>query len=240
MKNQIKTVLLFAAVIVLLISCTEEASQAVNKAVSRPSAPILSSTVTIGTQVWMTSNLNVSMYRDGTAIPQVTNPTQWLNLTTGAWCYYENNTANGPVYGKLYNWYAVAGIYDAASAANPTLRKTLAPTGYHVPSKTEWTTLVTFLGTDFVAGGKMKAVGTLHWISPNSGATNSSGFTGLPGGCRRGVSLFYDIGYTGSWWSSTEFSTSDAWYRYVSHYNSRANQSYNTKDYAYSVRCLRD
>jgi uncharacterized protein (TIGR02145 family) len=123
--------------------------------------------ISIGTQIWTQSNLNVSRYRNGDIIPQVTNYTQWENLTTGAWCYYANNTANGVVYGKLYNWYAVS---------DP---RGLAPQGWHVPSDAEWRTLTTYLGEDS-AGGKMKSI-TL-WGSFNTGATSSSGFSGFPGG----------------------------------------------------------
>lgn len=142
------------------------------------------SQVTICTQTWATKNLDVTTYNDGTPIPQVTDPTAWANLTTGAWCYYNNYAANNATYGKLYNWYAAAGIYDAASLANPALRKKLAPTGYHVPTDAEWTILTTCLGGESVAGGKMKSTGTSLWTAPNTAATNSSGFTGLPGGCR--------------------------------------------------------
>jgi uncharacterized protein (TIGR02145 family) len=104
-------------------------------------AKLQAQTVNIGTQIWTTTNLNVDTYSDGTPIPQVTNPTAWTNLTTGAWCYYNNDPALGAIYGKLYNWYAAVGIYDAASLADPTLRKNLAPTGYHIPTDPEWTTL---------------------------------------------------------------------------------------------------
>ncbi len=157
--------------------------------------------VVIGTQVWKTRNLDVTTYRNGDPIPQVTDPTQWINLTTGAWCYYENNTANGTVYGKLYNWYAVN---DSRG---------LAPTGYHVPSDAEWTTLTTFLGGEGVAGGKMKSTDTSLWQSPNTSATNESGFTGLPGGCRSDDGAFDDVGDGGDWWSSSENGTASAWFR---------------------------
>jgi uncharacterized protein (TIGR02145 family) len=183
--------------------------------------------VTIGTQTWMKKNLNVSKYRDGTPIPQVTDPTQWENLTTGAWCYYENKTANGTIYGKLYNWYAVAGIYNGASLANKSLRKKLAPTGWHVPSDAEWTTLTTFLGGEEVAGGKMKSI--TPWESPNSWATNESGFTGLPGGCRGYDGTFGTIGNFGIWWSSSEFNTTSAWSRYLYCNIGLANRDYDGK-----------
>ncbi|MFN9116197.1 MAG: fibrobacter succinogenes major paralogous domain-containing protein, partial [Bacteroidota bacterium] len=145
-------------------------------------------------------NLNVSKYSDGTPIPQVTDPTEWANLTTGAWCYYNNDPANGAVYGKLYNWYAVAGIYDAASLANPALRKKLAPTGWHIPTEAEWTQLTDCLGGQNVAGGKMKSTGTLQagtglWQEPNTDATNESGFSGLPAGYRGIDGTFNVIGF---------------------------------------------
>jgi uncharacterized protein (TIGR02145 family) len=115
------------------------------------------------------------------------------------------------VYGKLYNWYAVAGIYDTASLNNPSLRKQLAPQGCHVPSDAEWTTLTTFLGGESVAGGKMKSTGKSLWQSPNTAATNESGFTGLPGGYRITSGTFVKIGADGVWWSSSETSTTVAW-----------------------------
>ncbi|MGV9003096.1 FISUMP domain-containing protein [Flavobacterium sp.] len=154
-------------------------------------------TVVIGTQTWTQTNLNVSKYRNGDTIPQVTNQSTWANLTTGAWCYYQNNTANGATYGKLYNWYAVN---------DP---RGLAPAGYHIPSDAERITLTTFLGGESIAGGKMKS--TTGWNSPNTAATNSSGFTGLPGGCRNDYGSFYFIGETGYWWSSSEDDATNAW-----------------------------
>jgi uncharacterized protein (TIGR02145 family) len=125
---------------------------------------IKAQTVTIGTQVWTSTNLNVSTYRDGTPIPQVTNSTQWANLTTGAWCYYNNDPANEAVYGKLYNWYAVVGIWNEASKTDFSQRKQLAPTGYHIPRQDsgsgEIQLLINYLGGGGVAGGKLKSTGT--------------------------------------------------------------------------------
>src|SRR5450759_3473794 len=142
------------------------------KTKTNPPTPIPS--VTICTQVWMLKNLDVSTYRNGDLIPKVTDPTAWSALTTGAWCWCSNDSAtNASTYGKLYNRYAVN---------DP---RGLPPTGWHVPSDAEWNTLITCLGGDpFVAGGAMKETGTTHWQSPNTDATNSSGFTGLPGGLR--------------------------------------------------------
>ena len=199
-------------------------------------------------------NLNVSKYSDGTIIPQVTDATQWDNLTTGAWCYYNNTTANGTTYGKLYNWYAVAGIYDSASAINPALRKKLAPTGWHIPSDAEWNVLVNCLDPNAnvgsslsnVAGGKMKATGTIQagngfWENPNTGATNESGFTGLPGGIRtNGNANFQNIGLLGQWWSSSEYNASNAWIRFMNLNSSSALRASNSKIMGISVRCLKD
>jgi uncharacterized protein (TIGR02145 family) len=197
--------------------------------------------VTIGTQIWTSENLDVTTYSDGTPIQQVTDPTQWGNLTTGAWCYYNNGSANGTTYGKLYNWYAVAGIHDTDPS---TPNKILAPTGWHVPSDPEWTTLTTFLGGDNVAGGKMKATGTSLWISPNGDATNASGFTGLPGGIRYFNGVFFGIGFNGSWWSSSDYSSPNVGprvgYLNLSYGSGSAEITVASKDYGFSVRCLGD
>ena len=204
--------------------------------------------VTICSQVWATKNLDVTTYSDGTVIPQVTDPTAWESLTTGAWCYYNNDPANGAVYGKLYNWYAVAGIYDGASFANPALRKKLAPTGWHVPSDGEWSNLVNCLdpnadgGNTFpnTAGGKMKSTGTSLWLSPNTDATNSSRFTGLPGGYRFNNGTFLNFGNSGYWWSSSETNTSGAWTRGLYYTSGYAFRYFLNKEFGFSVRCLRD
>jgi uncharacterized protein (TIGR02145 family) len=203
------------------------------------STPVTPAEVTIGTQTWTTKNLDVATYSDGTLIPQVTDPTAWAALTTGAWCYYNNTTANGTTYGKLYNWYAVAGIHDTDPN---TPNKKLAPTGYHVPTDAEWTTLTTFLEGEAVAGGKMKATGISLWSGPNTGATNSSGFTGLPGGARNNFGTFYLVGYDGYWWSSSEFNTNTtyAWYRSLFHTSGNAYRTGSYKKDGFSVRCLRD
>jgi uncharacterized protein (TIGR02145 family) len=194
-------------------------------------------TITIGTQVWSTKNLDVATYSDGTPIPQVTDPTAWASLTTGAWCYYNNDSGTGTTYGKLYNWYAVAGIHDTDPN---TPNKKLAPTGYHVPSDAEWSTLTTNLGGESVAGGKMKATGTTLWINPNQDATNSSGFTGLPGGNRYNNGTFSDIGYFGFWWSSSEFDATFAWDRDLFYGSGGAFRFNYSKTFGFSVRCLRD
>jgi uncharacterized protein (TIGR02145 family) len=199
-------------------------------------------TITNGTQYWQTTNLDVTTYRDGTPIPQVTDPIAWGALTTGAWCYYNNTTANGTTYGKLYNWYAVAGIHD--NDPN-TPNKILAPSGWHIPTDAEWTTLITYLGGQSVAGGKMKSTGTSLWSAPNTEATNSSSFNGFPGGCRYEYGAFLDIGTDGLWWSLSEFDTSledlgPAYYRGLNNSNGGINRNYYNKQGGFSVRCVRD
>lgn len=188
--------------------------------------------VTIGTQVWMRKNLDVSTYRNGDPIPQVQDPTEWINLTTGAWCYYENNSGNGPIYGKLYNWYAVN---------DP---RGLAPEGYHIPSDDEWIILTNFLGGENIAGGKMKSIGTLEagtglWEDPNEYATNESGFTGVPGGY---VGDFGSValGWQGCWWSSSGVNSSNAWCRRLFYGNNEAFRDSFEKYYGMSIRCLKD
>ena len=162
--------------------------------------------VIIGTQEWMKENLKVSKYSDGTPIPQVTDPTAWSNLTTGAWCYYNNNASLGSTYGKMYNWYAVAGIWQTESnpptPAQIASRKSLAPSDWQVPSVADWSLLFNYLGGNNIAGGKMKEAGLNHWLDPNTDATNFSGFTGLPGGYRAITSLGDNLTGTGHWWCS--------------------------------------
>ena len=185
-------------------------------------------TIVIGKQQWMKENLDVVTYRNGDIIPQVTDPTAWSALTTGAWCYYNNDPANGAIYGKLYNWYAVN---DARG---------LAPQGWHIPTDAEWDTLSIKLGGNSVAGGKMKTTGTTRWTTPNTSATNESGFAGLPGGYRLNIGAFYGVGDFGSWWSATEFSTTFAWYRYLYYFDGSLYRLNGNKTYGFSVRCLRD
>jgi uncharacterized protein (TIGR02145 family) len=190
---------------------------------------VRSNSVTIGTQVWTTNNLDITAYRNGDLIPQVTDPTAWAGLTTGAWCYYNNDPANGAIYGKLYNWYAV----------NDT--RGLAPAGWRIPTDAEWTTQRTFLGGYEVAGGKMKSIGTDRWNSPNTGATNSSGFTALPGGYRYNNGTFGSVGNRGYWWSTTEWApTTYAASRYLEYNSGTFWMSVIEKNYGYSVRLIKN
>jgi len=185
-------------------------------------------TVTIGTQVWMTKNLDVSTFRNGDPIPQAKTNEEWVKAEENeqpAWCYYDNNPANGEKYGKLYNWYAVI---DARG---------LAPTGYHIPTDAEWTELTDYLGGDKKAGAKMKS--KTGW-KENGNGTNRSGFSGLPGGDRNSSGSFLGIGKFGYWWSSTESSTGPAWGRNLDYDNGLVSRYYLRKTNGFSVRCLRD
>lgn len=186
-------------------------------------------TITIGTQTWMAENLKGTRYNDGTAISNVTNNTTWAGLTTGAYCWNNNDAATyKSTYGALYNWYTVN-------------TGKLCPTGWHVPSDAEWTTLTTYLGGESVAGGKLKETGTAHWQSPNTDATNSSGFTALPGGDRNYDGTFAAIGGYGGWWgSSAEYDTYSAWGRYMGYKSSDVSRSGSSLRSGFSVRCIKD
>ena len=183
-------------------------------------------TVTIGNQCWMKENLKTTRYKDGTAIPTGISDAAWQATTSGAYTIYDNNAANNTTYGKLYNWYAVN-------------TGKLAPAGWHVPTDAEWTTLTTYLGGESVAGDKMKA--TTLW-TPYTGIinTNSSGFIGLPAGDRNYVGTFDGIGVGGSFWSSTEASTTNAWFRTLGFSYSNAYRGSANKRTGISVRCVRD
>jgi uncharacterized protein (TIGR02145 family) len=179
---------------------------------------------------WMTKNLDVSYYRNGDPIPQVTDAATWINTTSGAWCYLSNNTANEPIYGKLYNWYAVN---DSRG---------LAPYGWHIPTAFEFTTLYNCLGGNAGnAGGMLKEAGTLHWFTPNTNATNLSGFTALAGGLRynNSTATFSSAGADALFWSSTEDGLS-AFYRSLYFANGNFDQGFSSKNLGYSVRCVKD
>ena len=185
--------------------------------------------VKIGDQVWMAENLKTTRYNDGTAIPYVTDASAWINLTSPAYCWYNNDIGNKSVYGALYTWYTV---------------KTgkLCPSGWHVPTDAEWTILENHLGGSTVAGGKLKETGTEHWINPNTDATNESGFTARPGGWRDGFHAgSANLGYIGIWWSSLENTPDAPWFRKI--YNSYGiieRPSPGDPSFGLSVRCLKD
>ena len=184
--------------------------------------------VTIGTQEWMVENLKTTKYNDGKDIPNVTNNTEWAVLTTPAYCWFDNNeTPNKASYGALYNWYTIN-------------TGKLCPTGWHVPTDAEWTTLTTFLDGENSAACKLKEQGLAHWISPNLCADNSSGFKALPGGYREYDGTFYYLGYLGYWWTSTDPITWDPWYRVITYYDSCVFRANCPEIGGFSVRCLRN
>ena len=182
-------------------------------------------TVTIGTQTWFAENLKVTTYNDGTTIPNVTDATTWVNDTTGAQCSYNNADSNVATYGRLYNWYAL----NTAK---------LCPTGWHLPSDDEWAILSTTLGGDITSGGALKETGTTHWLSPNTGATNTSGFSALPSGYRDEDGTFSGLGSYSGWWSPTKAITGYANNRNL--YDNYSYFYYNLHVSGFSVRCLRN
>ena len=189
--------------------------------------------VKIGDQVWMVENLKVIHYNDGTDIPYVPDSASWANLSTPGYCWYDNNEEeNKPRYGALYNWYSIA-------------TDKLAPEGWHVPSDDDWTTLVNFLGGADEAGADLKESGIQRWSGPNTGATNSSGFTALPGGYRlydRGRVVYWGKNLNGFWWSSTEVfeGASAAHDRNLGYDNISIYDANSPKKWGMSVRCIRD
>ena len=185
-------------------------------------------TVKIGNQWWMAENLKVTHYRNGDLIPIITNDSEWQNLSTGACCSYDNTMMNTVNYGNLYNWYAV----------NDT--RSIAPAGWHIPGNEEWQILVGFLGGSSVAGGMMKESGTVHWKDPNSDATNAVIFTALPGGFRYSYGKFYNIGFSGSWWSASEYNVNYSFEWNITNTSSEIARYNQDKRSGYSVRCIKD
>jgi uncharacterized protein (TIGR02145 family) len=185
--------------------------------------------VQIGNQLWLKENLRTTRYMDGTSIPFVTGPYAWTNLTTPGRSYYQNDTINnGEIYGALYNWYAVNGGY-------------LCPDGFNVPSDADWTTLTNYLGGANLAGGALKETGSA-WNSPNTGATNASGFAALPGGYITSANSWTGKGTTGAWWTSTRYTYSSihSVYRTMSNYSTAVSSSNWLMTYGLSVRCVAD
>ncbi len=196
-------------------------------------------TIAIGTQVWMAENLKVTHYRNGDPISNVTDNGAWEGLSSGAYCDYDNSADTADVYGRLYNWYAVD---DSRS---------IAPTGWHVPTDEEWKQLEIYLGMNEAnadlsgyrgtdEGGKLKETGTAHWLDPNTGATDEYDFAALPGGYRVIYGDFLNIGVIGFFWTSTEYATNVALYRSLDNANSSIYRGDYTMKGGFSVRCIKD
>ena len=229
---------------------------------------VIGQEVTIGTQVWMTKNLNLDKFRNGELIPQANTHAEWEQAKENkqpAWCYYDNDPKNGTKYGKLYNWYAV----------NDS--RWLAPAGWHVPTDAEWTTLGKLLGrsdsgkkmkstsgwNSYTTGGSKTCSNCNDWnavyrrktachvckdsrsvpartVTLSGNGTNTSGFSGLPGGTRDNDGTFGNVGESGSWWGSVENFTLNAWLRYLDYYPGYVTRYGFNKQKGLSVRCLRD
>jgi len=177
----------------------------------------------------MAENLCTIHYRNREIIPEVTDNNAWNALTSGAYCNYKNtrNKDNIAILGRLYNFYAA---YDT---------RNLAPKGWHIPSQTEWQTLITYLGGSDVAGNKLKETFTIHWNSPSAG-TNESGFTALPGGWRNALYQFFQMGKTAGWWSNTKDAVNTGFCETLYNSLSSVDSLSATFDNGFSIRCIKD
>ncbi len=184
--------------------------------------------VIIGEQEWTVKNLDCITYNNGDLIPEITDPTTWSTLTSGAWCHYNNDPANDAVYGKLYNWYAVN---------DP---RGLAPKGWHVPTRNDWITLTNTLGDFMVAGGRLKSTNGSYWRIPNTAANNNTGFTALPGGMRAYTGSFAELGYYGTWWTSSEFGMLNAFSVSLSSEDGLIEFESFDKGNGFSIRCIKN
>ena len=198
-------------------------------------------TVTIGAQVWMVENLKTTKYRNGVSIDNVTDQWQQLKIKTGAYCNYDNDVNNSKSYGRLYNWHA---LNDSRG---------LCPKGWHIPSDNEWKTLEMFLGMSQSSadtasgwrgkdeGGKLKSASNL-WESPNTGATNSSGFSALPSGRRIFITNYCEIGECGNYWTSTLYGDGavTAYYRSLRYNDAKILREITACSSGNSCRCIKD
>jgi uncharacterized protein (TIGR02145 family) len=228
-KNQILCIFLLIPAVFLLNSCKKSDT---SSAITDKDGNTYTS-VTIDTQTWMVENLKTTKYSDGSPIPLITTLSGWSGLQTPGCCFYDNDESTYKAdYGALYNWFAL----DGKSNGN----KNICPTGWHVPDNSDWATLITYLGGESVAGGKMKEKGVTHWKSPNTGATNESGFKALPGGEPMPPLWFANIGGMGEWWSSTESNYLDGNYLYITFDNNIIIRSSIYKNGGFSVRCIKN
>jgi uncharacterized protein (TIGR02145 family) len=185
--------------------------------------------VKIGNQTWMAENLQAKKFRNGDPISNVKVNAKWSSLKSAAYCDYKNSPVNSKIYGRLYNFYAVK---DA---------RNIAPEGWHIPTLAEWNTLLNNLGGAVEAAGKLKETGTSHWMAPNTGATNATGFGALPGGCCfGGMEQFYDLGKMGYWWSATSENPNDAAHEIMYNNNNGVSKYNGKKIMGLSIRCVKD
>jgi len=214
-------------VVVISDSCENEDNTFIKEEYSYKS-------VVIGTREWMSEDLKNNFFCNGDPIPEIREVSQWTSLKSAAWVYYNNDQLNNETFGKLYNWYAVND------------KRNICPCGWHVPSYGEWEQLTEYLGGLDEAGGKMKSIGTIQsnnglWYEPNTGATNSSGFSGIPNGARGDNGAFGGNPTNGYWWMSTEYSPNpEAWFIGLSSNNEKVFRNALSKNYGYAVRCVKD
>jgi uncharacterized protein (TIGR02145 family) len=209
---------------VFLSSCSENTTTPIVD----PTPNDTIATITIGTQVWMAKNLDVTRFRNGDSIMKVVSDSAWVAAAEAnkpAWCNYEYSDAYGTKYGKLYNWHAVSDV------------RGLAPLGFHVPTDVEWTRLLNQLKGDMVAGSKLKS--KTDWVN-NGNGNDTTGFTALPGGYCSENGFFYSLGELGSWWSATQNNTTEAWSREMNNENSEVQRFNAPKAEGLSVRCVKD
>ena len=227
--NFLSSLMIMGMLFFLLTSCSKKDTTPTPLTVTDMDGNIYQ-TVTIGSQIWMAENLKTTKFNDGSPIPFVPDSSLWGSLTSPGFCYYYNNPGvYKAAYGAMYNWYAVNS-------------GKLAPTGWHVPTKDEWTLLTNYLGGDSLAGGKMKLNSPYYWYYSNKGATNSSGFTALPGGYRYYMdnSAFFLLGAVGNWWSATQNDNANAFYLSIGTESASSSQGSDNKANGFRIRCIKD
>jgi uncharacterized protein (TIGR02145 family) len=223
-ENILSLILILAALVTIMTGCRKA---------EKPLDPVVDidgnayKTININNRTWMTENLRTTRYNDGGNIPLTTDADKWNNLKSDGFCWYNNDSSYKDTYGALYNGYAI-------------VTGNLCPAGWHVPSIEEWRELSTVLRDSAQAGGKMKEAGTDHWLSPNKGADNSSGFKGLPAGIRYFEGTFSSIQTYTAIWSSTEVSGDELWSAGLYYADSGLTLNHNSKKYGFSVRCTKD
>jgi uncharacterized protein (TIGR02145 family) len=231
-------IVLFLLVVFLSISCEKNKDE---ESTVRDIDGNVYHTVTVGNQVWMVENLKTKHYNDGTEIPEGTSVGDYSSeISPEYWFAYDDNMANVDTFGRLYTWYVVNSSHN------------ICPKGWHIPSDSEWNELQLELGMNNIditlicdetnaIGGKLKEAGIIHWLFPNTGATDEYGFNALPAGYRR--RYYKEFSYKGEYacfWTSTESFDSYAWYRSMYYNSANICRTYNFKNYGFSIRCIKD
>jgi len=188
-------------------------------------------TVEVGNDVWMRQNLATSQLTDGTPIPWVVDPVEWSKMKTPAYTFYDNIPLHSATFGALYNWYAVE-------------TGKLCPTGWHVPNEVDWKYLINAFPFDSITrtyiGGQMKDATIKYWDTPNTGATNITCFTALPGGMRDKSGVFYKFHQKAYFWSATPMNSSSMYYYVLSNDKQSLDRYFTNKSCGFSVRCVKD